>query len=425
MTKKAAAPSIRFKGFSDAWEQRKVGDFYDFKNGLNKGKAFFGKGTPIVNFTDVFHKRGITTQMLRGRVTLTPSEISNYGVKQGDIFVTRTSETIEEIGYASVMLDSPKDTVFSGFVLRGRAIKEDPLTLKFKQFVFSTDAFRSEMIKKSSMTTRALTSGTAIKKMYFQYPVSTEEQNRIGQFLESLDHLITLHQRKYEKLTNVKKSMLEKMFPQNGSSYPEIRFKGFTDPWEQRKVGDFYDFKNGLNKGKAFFGKGTPIVNFTDVFHKRGITTQMLRGRVTLTPSEISNYGVKQGDIFVTRTSETIEEIGYASVMLDSPKDTVFSGFVLRGRAIKEDPLTLKFKQFVFSTDAFRSEMIKKSSMTTRALTSGTAIKKMYFQYPVSTEEQNRIGQFLESLDHLITLHQRELEKLQNIKKSMLEKMFV
>lgn len=196
MTKKAAAPSIRFKGFSDAWEQRKVGDFYDFKNGLNKGKAFFGKGTPIVNFTDVFHKRGITTQMLRGRVTLTPSEISNYGVKQGDIFVTRTSETIEEIGYASVMLDSPKDTVFSGFVLRGRAIKEDPLTLKFKQFVFSTDAFRSEMIKKSSMTTRALTSGTAIKKMYFQYPVSTEEQNRIGQFLESLDHLITLHQRK-------------------------------------------------------------------------------------------------------------------------------------------------------------------------------------------------------------------------------------
>ncbi len=151
----------------------------------------------------------------------------------------------------------------------------------------------------------------------------------------------------------------------------------------------------------------------------------MLRGRVTLTPSEISNYGVKQGDIFVTRTSETIEEIGYASVMLDSPKDTVFSGFVLRGRAIKEDPLTLKFKQFVFSTDAFRSEMIKKSSMTTRALTSGTAIKKMYFQYPVSTEEQNRIGQFLESLDHLITLHQRELEKLQNIKKSMLEKMFV
>lgn len=212
MTKKAAAPSIRFKGFSDAWEQRKVGDFYDFKNGLNKGKAFFGKGTPIVNFTDVFHKRGITTQMLRGRVTLTPSEISNYGVKQGDIFVTRTSETIEEIGYASVMLDSPKDTVFSGFVLRGRAIKEDPLTLKFKQFVFSTDAFRSEMIKKSSMTTRALTSGTAIKKMYFQYPVSTEEQNRIGQFLESLDHLITLHQRELEKLQNIKKSMLEKMF---------------------------------------------------------------------------------------------------------------------------------------------------------------------------------------------------------------------
>lgn len=117
------------------------------------------------------------------------------------------------------------------------------------------------------------------------------------------------------------------------ANIPQIRFGGFTDEWEEHKVGDFYDFKNGLNKGKEFFGKGTPIVNFTDVFHKRGITIQMLRGRVTLSSSEISNYEVKQDDIFFTRTSETIEEIGYASVMPDSPKDTVFSGFVLRGRA--------------------------------------------------------------------------------------------
>lgn len=111
--------------------------------------------------------------------------------------------------------------------------------------------------------------------------------------------------------------------------------------------------------------------------------------------------------------------------MLDDPKDTVFSGFVLRGRAMKEDPLTLKFKQYVFSTDEFRSEMIKKSSMTTRALTSGTAIRRMYFKYPSNMEEQDRIGQFFDDFNHLITLHQRELERLQNIKKACLEKMFV
>ena len=159
---------------------------------------------------------------------------------------------------------------------------------------------------------------------------------------------------------------------------PAIRFQGFTDDWEQRKVGNLYDFKNGLNKSKEFFGTGVPIVNFTDVFHHRGLIASQLYGRVSLTPEEVHNFLVKKGDIFFTRTSETIEEIGYPSVMLDTPKDTVFSGFVLRGRSIEDsDPLDDLFKKYVFFTKSFRSEMTKKSSMTTRALTSGTSIMKM------------------------------------------------
>jgi len=406
MTKKAAAPSIRFKGFSDAWEQRKFEDI-----AVRSSIISSESGLPRVEYEDIISGTGCLNKDIFNK----ESDKTGIVFHKGDVLYGKLRPYLQNwllplfdglaVGDFWILQPQNADSSFLYRLIQSR---------KF-----------DEVANQSTGTKMPRADWKLVSKTAFFIPSTIEEQTVIGTYFEKLDHLITLHQRKYEKLTNVKKSMLEKMFPQNGSSYPEIRFKGFTDPWEQRKVGDFYDFKNGLNKGKAFFGKGTPIVNFTDVFHKRGITTQMLRGRVTLTPSEISNYGVKQGDIFVTRTSETIEEIGYASVMLDSPKDTVFSGFVLRGRAIKEDPLTLKFKQFVFSTDAFRSEMIKKSSMTTRALTSGTAIKKMYFQYPVSTEEQNRIGQFLESLDHLITLHQRELEKLQNIKKSMLEKMFV
>lgn len=421
MTKKAAAPSIRFKGFSDAWEQRKFGDITELKSAsrVHKGE-WTDSGVPFFRSSDVMAAINGTTNekaYISEELYQKLSSVSGK-LEKGDVLITGGGS----VGNPYIVPNNEplytKDADLLWIKNQGRF---HPYYLY--EYFFSP-TFRTHLSSISHVGTIAHYTITQLSETPICLP-DIEEQVKVGEYFESLDNLITLHQRKYEKLTNVKKSMLEKMFPQNGSSYPEIRFKGFTDPWEQRKVGDFYDFKNGLNKGKAFFGKGTPIVNFTDVFHKRGITTQMLRGRVTLTPSEISNYGVKQGDIFVTRTSETIEEIGYASVMLDSPKDTVFSGFVLRGRAIKEDPLTLKFKQFVFSTDAFRSEMIKKSSMTTRALTSGTAIKKMYFQYPVSTEEQNRIGQFLESLDHLITLHQRELEKLQNIKKSMLEKMFV
>ena len=161
---------------------------------------------------------------------------------------------------------------------------------------------------------------------------------------------------------------------------PELRFKGFKQEWDFCSVGDFYYFKNGLNKGKEFFGYGTPIVNFTDVFNNRGLTSDILKGRVSLSKKEISSFEVKKGDIFFTRTSETLEEIGYPSVMLDESNDTVFSGFVLRGRAINEDPLSDLFKKYVFFTNDFRKEMIRKSSMTTRALTSGTSIKKMEYK---------------------------------------------
>ena len=199
MTKKPTVPAIRFKGFTDTWEQRTVGVFYEFKNGLNKGKAFFGHGTPIVNFTDVFHNRSLYCKDLCGRVSLSREEINNFNVHKGDLFFTRTSETIEEIGYSSVMMDEPESTVFSGFVLRGRAVDDDPLENIFKSYVFFTDTFRKEMIMKSSMTTRALTSGTAIKKMLFYYPSDKTEQKRIGSLLEHLDRLITLHQREPPK----------------------------------------------------------------------------------------------------------------------------------------------------------------------------------------------------------------------------------
>src|SRR6185312_15478007 len=132
------------------------------------------------------------------------------------------------------------------------------------------------------------------------------EQTKIGSYFKQLDDLIQLQEQKLEKVTNLKKAMLEKMFPKENGDVPEIRFKGFTAEWERKTVGEYYFFKNGLNKGKEFFGYGTPIVNFTDVFHKRGINSGELKGKVKLDPSEIANYSVNKGDVFFTRTSETI-----------------------------------------------------------------------------------------------------------------------
>ena len=229
-------PELRFKGFKQEWDFCSVGDFYYFKNGLNKGKEFFGYGTPIVNFTDVFNNRGLTSDILKGRVSLSKKEISSFEVKKGDIFFTRTSETLEEIGYPSVMLDESNDTVFSGFVLRGRAINEDPLSDLFKKYVFFTNDFRKEMIRKSSMTTRALTSGTSIKKMEFYFPENKMEQEKIGIFHSIIDKEIIFITTRIKLLKQVKAASLQSMFPQEGETVPKVRFKGFEGEWEKEKL---------------------------------------------------------------------------------------------------------------------------------------------------------------------------------------------
>ena len=241
---KRRVPKLRFPGFTEDWEQRKLGDFYTFKNGLNKEKVYFGYGDSIVNFTDVFHNRQIYSSTLKGKVFVNKRELENFKVKEGDLFFTRTSETIDEIGFPAVVMEPMERVVFSGFVLRGRAEKYDPLVNIFKSYIFFTNNFRSEMKKKSSMTTRALTSGTALKEMYFSYPKDLEEQTKIGEILLRLDKIITLHQRKLDNLKLKKKALLQKLFPKNGERYPELRFPGFTDAWEQRKLSDILVERN-------------------------------------------------------------------------------------------------------------------------------------------------------------------------------------
>ena len=420
MTEKNKKPQIRFKGFMDDWEQRKLGELSDsFEYGLNAAATEYDGENKYIRITDIddVSRRFVETDLTSPQIDL--SNAGNYKLKIGDILFARTGASV---GKSYIYNESDGLVYYAGFLIRTRIKPEYDAEFVFQSTL--TSKYNDYIRINSQRSGQPGVNAQEYAEFSLLIP-EPDEQFKIGTFFRNLDNLITLHQRKRDKLVNVKKSMLEKMFPKNGANVPEIRFKGFNDIWVQSKVGDYYYFKNGLNKGKEFFGKGIPIVNFTDVFHNRGINALDLKGKVDLQPSEIANYEVQKGDIFFTRTSETIDEIGYPSVMLDEPKDTVFSGFVLRGRAIEDDPLTTKFKRYVFYTDEFRKEMIKKSSMTTRALTSGTAIKQMEFYFPKDKHEQDKIGDFFQELDNLIALQHRELEKLKNIKKACLEKMFV
>ena len=239
-----------------------------------------------------------------------------------------------------------------------------------------------------------------------------QEQAKIAAYFANLDHLITLHQRKYDKLQVLKKAMLEKMFPKNGSSVPEIRFKGFTDAWEQRKLGEVSESYSGGTPSvgvKEYYGGQIPFIRSAEINSE---ITELF-----LTEDGLRNSSarlVAVGDILYALYGATSGEVGRAR---------------LKG-AINQAILAIK--PHTDYDSEYLAQWLRKSKHSIietylqggQGNLSGTIVKELLVDFP-SLKEQRAIGDFFSQLDHLITLHQRELEKLQNIKKSMLEKMFV
>ena len=249
---------------------------------------------------------------------------------------------------------------------------------------------------------------------------TTAEQIKIGGFFQYLDHLITLHQRKYEKLHNIKKSMLEKMFPKNGSNVPEIRFKGFTEAWEQRKLGEVGETYTGLSgKSKDDFGHGSgKFITYMNVFSNPVASSNMTEA---IEIDDRQNK-VRFGDVLFTTSSETPNEVGMSSVWLENAENTYLNSFCFGYRP------TAEYNSYYLAYMLRSSSMRKKITFLAQGISRYNISKNkmMDIEMPIpSIDEQRQIGEYFRNLDRLITLHQRELEKLQNIKKSMLEKMFV
>ena len=399
---KTEIPSIRFRGFDDAWEQRKLGDIADIVGG----------GTPSTGNQSYWD----------GDIEwYAPAEIADQ------IYANSSQKKITGLGYensSAKML--PPGTVL--FTSRAGIGKTAILTRKgctnqgFQSivphrgeldsyFIFS----RTEELKRygelvGAGSTFVEVSGKQMAVMELMMPPTMREQQTIGGFFQRLDHLITLHQRKFEKLTNVKKSMLEKMFPQNGSSYPEIRFKGFTDPWEQRKLGECFSERV----------ESMPDGELISVTINDGIKKFSELGRHDNSNDNKSKYKkVCVGDIAYNSMRMWQGASGYSPYEgIVSPAYTVLSP----NAGVFSRCIAYQFKL---------PQMIHTFQINSQGITSDN----WNLKYPTLSEieiyisqnvaEQKQIAEFFTSLDNLITLHQRELEKLQSIKKALLEKMFV
>ena len=408
MPKTNNIPEVRFAGFTDAWEQRKLGELADIVGG----------GTPSTGVSDYWD----------GNIDwYAPAEIAEQ------IYLTSSQRKITEEGYnhsSAKML--PVGTVL--FTSRAGIGKTAILARKgctnqgFQSivphkgeldsyFIFS----RTEELKQYGETVGAGStfvevSGKQMANMELMMPKTMAEQKTIGQYFANLDRLITLHQRKYERLKNVKKSMLEKMFPKNGSNIPEIRFAGFTDAWEQRKLDTITDVRDGTHDSPQYVETGHPFITSKNV--KDGfINYEDIQYVSDKDYEEINKRSkVDKNDILMGM----IGTIGNIALVRETPD------FAIKNVALIKDigDVYYRYLYHCLQSNSAAHQLDENLDGGTQKFIALNKIRELVIPVP-SEHEQHKIGDYMESLDNLITLHQRKLEKLQNIKKSMLEKMFV
>lgn len=402
MAEQAKVPAIRFAGFTDPWEQRELVDIAEIVGG----------GTPDTNNSNYWD----------GDIDwYAPAELGN------NIYAESSTRKITQAGFDSCstkMLPADKTILFTSRAGIGNTaiLRHSACTNQGFQSLVIGDAdvyfvySMSERIKKwaeekASGSTFLEISGRQLETMPVNLP-SLVEQQAIGSFFSHLDNLITLHQCKYDKLVIFKKSMLEKMFPKDGESVPEIRFAGFTDPWEQRKLGELaltYSGGTPSAGNSAYYGGEIPFIRSAEIDCDSTELSLTVAGLNNSSAKLVDKgmvlyamYGATSGEVAISKIKGAINQ----AILAMDASDMAANRFIAYWLRRQKKSITETFLQ------------------GGQGNLSGAIIKELGIPQP-SLDEQRQIGSFFSNLDDLITLHQRKLELLQNIKKSLLDKMFV
>lgn len=396
-------PALRFKGFTDPWEQRKLGDI-------------------TVELSEY------ATQEL-GLPLLTSSRSGlMYQDEYRDSRTTKSTETlfsVVPVGTCTYRHMSDDDVFHMNIntLKKGLVSREYPVfeaskgnNLEFLvQHINSSEEFKAFCAEQKKGGTRTRLYYNTLCQFTVRVP-ALKEQAQISQCLKKLDTLITLHQRKYEKLVNIKKSMLDKMFPQNGASVPEIRFKGFTDPWEQRKISELAEKTYGggtpTTSNEAFWNGNIPWIQSSDIVDGKLMGVEP-RKYITQTGLNSSATQLVPKDSIAIITRVGVGKLAYMPFSYSTSQD------FLSLSKLNTEPFFTVYACY----KKLQSELNTVQGTSIKGITKDELLAKT-ISVPVYSE-QKQIGSFFTQLDTLITLHQRKLEKLQNIKKSCLEKMFV
>ena len=408
MAEKTNVPEIRFAGFTDPWEQRKLGNCGTTYGGLSgKTKEDFGHGNArFVPYTNVFDNPLTDTK----RLETVEIDSSQNKVAYGDTFFTVSSETPDEVGMSSVWLSDQDDVYLNSFCFGYR--QDSTFDPHYLAYMLRSSSIRSDLTLLAQGISRFNISKNKVMELSVPVP-SAAEQKQIGQYFARLDSLITLHQRKYDKLAQLKKSMLDKIFPKPGERFPEIRFAGFTDPWEQRKLGD--ELKRIQERNREGLGDDRWISVSRMYFQNPD--------KVQSNNLDTRTYVMRHGDMAFEGHKNSEHE--YGRLVVNDIGDGIISElFPIYRHKWDFDNQFWKYAAML--------ETIWRPIFARSIAASGNSSNKLIDDHMFSesvfvpcVEEQRAIGTLLHQIDRTITLHQRKLELLRNTKKSLLDRMFV
>lgn len=393
-----AKPTIRFRGFDDEWEQRKLGELVGIYDGVHQTPEYQDSGImflSVENIATLKSEKYISEEAFERDYKVYP--------EKGDILMTR----IGDVGTTNVVETAEKVAFYVSLAL----LKPNGIDAYFLSNAMKTNVFQKGLRERTLVTAiPQKINKDEIGKIDIFITNNDEEQQKIGAYFSNLDHLITLHQRKCDETKKLKKYMLQKMFPQNGSKVPEIRFKGFTDEWEQRKLGEL----GTVQTCKRIFKEQTS---------EQGDIPFFKNGTIGLEPDSYISREVYEE----FRRLYPYPEVG----------DTLISVVGSIGRTAEytgKDEYFQDSNVVWLKTDgSINKKFLKIAYQVIKWLIEGSTVKHLYndnilrseIVMPVSQIEQAKIAEFFEALDNLITLHQHKCEELKKLKKFMLQNMFI
>lgn len=419
-------PLIRFKGFGEAWHERKLGEICEsLSYGLNAAAAKFDGINKYLRITDIDDK----TRNFSSTSLTTPGvsidDCENYVLTQGDIVFARTGASV---GKTYIYKKNDGRVFFAGFLIRAKIkpdtdenfVFQNTLTFKYNKFVTLVSQ-RSGQPGINAQEYRAY----ALNLPKF------DEQTKIGSYFRGLDQLIELHQRKHDKLAALKKAMLQKMFPKPGAAAPEIRFKGFSKNWGERKLGEVMAniANNTLSRANLNPHSGlAKNVHYGDILVQFGEVLDIQNNRIPFITNDavakkLTQSNLKNGDVVLADAAED-EMVGKCTEIQNVGNQVVLAGL----HTIPLRPLC-HFEPFYLgyylNSDGYHHQLLPIMQGTKVLSISKAAIKQTAIRFPHDKVEQQKIGAYFRNLDALISQHAIQLQKLQQIKSACLEKMFV